>query len=194
MILTAKSFEVLRQHFGKLTQAQVDGFNFLVRKMKEAGFTYPEAAYGLATTWHETDKKMQPISEYGSKRYFLKYDTGTLAKRLGNTQALDGDGELYKGRGYVQITGDDNYDRVGKLIGINLISDPERTLEPEVAAKILTGGMLSGWFTGVGFRRKRPVSRYDHTSYVRARAIINGTDKAKEIADIAMIMEKALRS
>lgn len=177
MILTAKSFEVLRQHFGKLTQAQVDGFNFLVRKMKEAGFTYPEAAYGLATTWWETANTMQPVKERGSDKYLR-------SKKYWP----------YIGYGYVQLTWGINYSKVGKLIGIDLIKNPERALEPEVAAKILTGGMLNGWFTGVGFRRKRPVHRYDHTSYVRARAIINGTDKAKEIADIAMIMEKALRS
>lgn len=58
----------------------------------------------------------------------------------------------------------------------------------------MTGGMLNGWFTGVGFRRKRPVAKYDRNSYVRARAIINGTDKAELIADYAMIFEKALRS
>ena len=30
---------------------------------------------------------------------WLFYDTGTLAKRLGNTPEADGDGQLYKGRG-----------------------------------------------------------------------------------------------
>ena len=54
--------------------------------------------------------------------------------------------------------------------------------------------MLKGWFTNLGFRRKRPVGRYDKTAYVRARAIINGTDKAELIADYAMVFEKALRS
>jgi predicted chitinase len=194
MILTKKSFDYLRSIFGSLTQSQVDGLNFLVSKMDEADFSYPEAAYGLATTWHETDKTMQPIVEYGSKKYFEKYDIGTLAKRLGNTPALDGDGYKYRGRGYVQITGTANYALFTKTLGVDLVNNPDLALDPEVAAKILTEGMLKGLFTGVGFRRKRAVQRYNIASYVRARAIINGSDEAQKIAEYAMVFEKALRS
>lgn len=177
MILTAKSFEIIRNSRGKLNQSQVNGFNFLVEKMKAAGFTYPEAAYALATVWVETAGTMQPIKERGSLKYLMgkKYYP-------------------YIGYGYVQLTWKDNYKRVGKLIGIDLIKNPERALEPEVAAKIMTGGMLNGWFSGVGFRKGRPVARYDRPKYIRARKIINGSDRAGEIADLAMMFEKALRS
>lgn len=177
MILTSKSFEIIRAKLGKLSQSQVDGFNFLVLKMKQAGFTYSEAAYGLATAWWETANTMQPVKEYGSDKYLRskKYYP-------------------YIGYGYVQLTWEPNYAKVGKLIGVDLINNPERALEPEIAAKIMTGGMLNGWFTGVGFRKKRPVYKYDRISYIRARAIINGTDKAEAIAELAMVFEKALRS
>lgn len=37
------------------------------------------------------------------------YDTGKLAIQLGNTPEKDGDGQRYKGRGYIQITGKANY-------------------------------------------------------------------------------------
>jgi predicted chitinase len=36
----------------------------------------------------------------GVLKYFDKYDSGSLAKRLGNTQALDGDGFKYRGADY----------------------------------------------------------------------------------------------
>lgn len=194
MILTKASFNYLRSVIGALSQTQVDGLNFLVSKMKQAGFTYPEAAYGLATVYVETDKTFQPIAEKGSDKYLSKYDTGTLAKRLGNTPEADGDGQKYKGRGYVQITGLANYKFFSKVTGKDLVNNPDLALDAEVAAKIMTHGMLNGSFTGVGFRRKRPVSRYNINQYTQARNIINGTDRATEIAQFAMIFEKALRS
>lgn len=194
MVLTKASFDYLRSVIGSLSQSQVDGLNFLVSKMKQAGFTYPEAAYGLATVYIETDKTFQPIAEKGSDKYLSKYDTGTLAKRLGNTPEADGDGQKYKGRGYVQITGLANYKFFSKITGKDLVNNPDLALDAEVSAHIMTHGMLNGSFTGVGFRRKRPVSRYNIHQYTKARNIINGTDRATEIAQFAMIFEKALRS
>lgn len=194
MVLTKVSFDYLRSVIGSLSQSQVDGLNFLVSKMKQAGFTYPEAAYGLATVYVETDKTFQPIAEKGSDKYLSKYDTGVLAKRLGNTPEADGDGQKYKGRGYVQITGLANYKFFSKITGKDLVKNPDLALDADVSAQIMTHGMLNGSFTGVGFRRKRPVSRYNIHQYTQARNIINGTDRATEIAQFAMIFEKALRS
>lgn len=159
--------------------------NALVADCKAAGMTYPETAYTLATVYHETgvvlNKKiyrtMAPVVEQGSTQYLKskKYYP-------------------FIGYGFVQLTWKENYLRVGKLIGVDLITDPSKALEWSTASKIMTKGMLNGWFTGVGFRRKRPVGRYDLDAYCRARAIINGTDKALVIARYAMDFEKALRS
>lgn len=186
MILTKASFDVLRlELFKPLNESQVKALNFLVLKCKEAGLTYPETSYVLATVYHETgvptktgiNRTMTPVKEAGSLKYLQskKYYP-------------------YIGYGYVQLTWEDNYRRVGKLLGIDLVKNPERALEPDVAASIMTQGMLHGWFTGVGFRRKRPVGRYDLQAYIKARSIINGTDKAEAIAQYAMVFEKALRS
>lgn len=186
MILTKASFDILRKElFKTLSQPQVDALNFLVRRCAEAGMSYPETAYALATVYHETGvptkggvvRTMEPVKEAGSEAYLRskKYYP-------------------YIGYGYVQLTWESNYKRVGALLGIDLVSNPKLALSHEVAADIMTKGMLNGWFTGVGFRRKRPVGRYDRAAYIRARAIINGTDKAELIADYAMIFEKALRS
>lgn len=43
----------------------------------------------------------------------------------------------YVGRGYVQITWRANYDHYGKVIGVNLLNNPEKACEPLIAAKIL---------------------------------------------------------
>lgn len=45
------------------------------------------------------------------------YDTGRLAERLGNTPEDDDDGQKWKGRGLIQITGHDNYHAVYEYFG-----------------------------------------------------------------------------
>ena len=54
--------------------------------------------------------------------------------RLGNTE--QGDGAKFKGRGLVQITGRSNYDNVGKILGIDLLSNPELVNDPKYAAPV----------------------------------------------------------
>ena len=178
MILTQSSFDVLRKElFKTLEQSQVDGLNYLTERCTEFQISYPEAAYVLATAYHETATTMLPIKERGSDAYLRskKYYP-------------------HIGYGYVQLTWEANFRRVGKLIGVDLLNYPEKALEKEIASEILIKGMVFGWFTGVGFHRKCPVYRYNLDSYVRARKIVNGTDKAEKIAEYAMVFEKALRS
>jgi predicted chitinase len=187
MVLTKSSFDVLREELfgGSLSVIQVDSLNYLVQRCEEFVLTYPEAAYVLATAYHETGyvqngvmvRDMLPIKERGGEAYLR-------SKRY----------YPHVGMGYVQLTWLENKVRVGKLLGIDLVTDPNSLLDPDIASEIMIKGMVFGWFTGVGFHRKCPVYRYNKASYVRARKIVNGTDKADLIAGYAMIFEKALRS
>lgn len=68
------------------------------------------------------------------------YDVGDLAKALGNTPEDDGDGERYKGRGLIQITGTTNYRLLSKALGIDFIAKPELLEGPLFAA------LSAGWF------------------------------------------------
>lgn len=55
---------------------------------------------------------------------------------LGNTE--EGDGYRFRGRGYTQLTGRDNYQRTGDALGIDLVNNPDLAKDPEIAAKIAT--------------------------------------------------------
>lgn len=74
----------------------------------------------------------QPKKGQTPEQYFKKYDG---RKDLGNFK--DGDGVKYRGRGFIQITGRHNYAAAGKDLGIDLINNPDKALEDDVAVKIL---------------------------------------------------------
>ena len=60
---------------------------------------------------------------------------------LGNTSP--GDGYKYRGRGFIQLTGKDAYQKVGSIIGIDLVNNPDLANEPSVAAKIVPAFYLA---------------------------------------------------
>lgn len=165
----------------KLTPSQMDGIARVISAAE--GQPINVVAYLLATVFHETASTMQPITEYGNKSYFNKYEGRT---DLGNT--VQGDGYKYRGRGYVQITGRRNYTKASKLLGVDFVSKPELALDPTYAAKIMILGCTQGWFTG------KKLSDYLPGDYVNARRVVNGLDRAKDIANYALVFEKALRN
>jgi hypothetical protein len=63
-------------------------------------------------------------------------DWGKKPGTLGNTQP--GDGWKYHGRGFMQLTGRDNYAHYGKVLGLDLVNHPDLAAEPANAAKIAT--------------------------------------------------------
>jgi putative chitinase len=176
---------------GKLTSGQVSGTSAILDEWERRKLTDLRwLADMLATAKWETDHTMQPIRERGGVAYLTKnYDPlgarPALAKRNGNT--TPGDGVKYCGRGYVQLTWKGNYmtmTRLLKAAGINvdLVTEPDLAMRPDVAAFILFEGMTRGTFTG---KKLSDYFNKDKTDWLNARRIINGTDKAAQIADIA---------
>lgn len=166
---------------GRVGKGRISGLDLLIDEWERRGdIEYDEFAYILATVVHETAYTIQPVREYGSDKYLRgkKYWP-------------------YIGRGYVQLTWDYNYKKAGEFVGEDLVSNPDKAMEPEIAARILFEGMLNGWFTG------KKLSDYmdgnqesdaeDIKEFTGARRIINGTDKAAAIAKIALVIDRALR-
>lgn len=176
-------FTKIRSLFGRMSQSQVEGLNSLLDAV--GGCLINEAAYMLATAYHETAHTMQPIEEYGKGRG-RDYGKRLKMSRKPYSDTLP----IYYGRGYVQLTWYENYDKAGRLLKLDLLRQPELALQADVAAKIMREGMFDGWFTGkklgeyIGLRT---------AEYVSARRIINGMDKAQLIAGYAVVFELALR-
>lgn len=145
----------------------------ILRECKARNVLRNQTAYILATAKWETAHTMKPIRERGSRSY------------------LEGkDYFPWFGRGYVQLTWEDNYKRAGKEVGVNLTHDPDKALDPDVAVKILVAGMMEGWFTGKSLGDYVTLQRSD---FVGARRVVNGTDQAETIAAIARQYDAALK-
>lgn len=163
-----------------LTQDEVDGCKSVLEAT--TGWPVEWRSYALATTLHETAHTMRPIEEFGSRAYFRRrYDpegiNPRLARRLGNIEP--GDGVRFRGRGYVQLTGRRNYEFMGARLNIDLANEPDLALDRAIAARILRLGMGEGLFTGKALNDYFCGEKCDP---VGARAIINGRDRAHEIA------------
>ena len=165
----AKFFAGIRS-LSRLTQSQVDGFN-AVLDAAPANMPRKQLAYCLATAWHETAGTMQPIEEYGRGKGRPYGPTG------------------YWGRGYVQLTWDYNYKKAGAELGVDLYGNPKLALDPGIAAKIMFRGMTEGWFTG---KKLDDFITAKVVNYRGARRIINGMDRAEQIAAYANLFAAAL--
>jgi putative chitinase len=140
-------------------------------------------AYMLATTYHETAKTMQPIEEYGKGR---GYKYGKVDPKTG---------KAYYGRGFVQLTWDYNYKKLGSLLKIPLYESPELALNTVYATQVLFEGMLTaasakGDFTGKSLEMYFSDTKED---WLNARRIINGLDRAELIADYGKRFYKAIK-
>lgn len=114
---------------------------------KKFNITTPlRLAHFLAQCGHESAgfKAVQENLNYstdGLKKIFPKYFPGNLAEsysknpekiaskvygsRMGNGDETTKEGFKFRGRGYIQLTGKDNYTKFGKFIGEDTVSNPD---------------------------------------------------------------------
>lgn len=156
------NFLKIREIFGTLKQSQVDGINDLLSEYKKYGTDKRHLAYILATVYHETARKMQPVKEFGSAAYL-------------RSKAY----YPYYGRDLVQTTWKANYEKVKKFTGIDVVNNPDFIGKMPLSATVAVIFMQKGWYTG------KKLSNYFNDTVsdpINARRIINGKDKAELIA------------
>lgn len=186
-------FDTMRPLFGgHIDQKQMDGLNTLLAAVSSVP-DLRHRAYILATAYHETWYTMQPIREAKGlsdddtiRRLDAAFAKGQLTWVKKPYWRRDKAGKAWYGRGYVQLTHRDNYARLGARLGVDLVGNPDIALQPTVAARVIVVGMTEGLFTG------RSLS--DFSTYEDMRRVVNGTDRAKDIAVVAEEFERALRA
>jgi putative chitinase len=183
-----------------LTPERRNAIDFLLTKFEsDAGFTMlRELAYVLATIRWETAHTFMPIKE-------KRFNRNTNPREWEKQDRYWRTG--FYGRGYVQITWEENYRKAGRnLAGTRLViertpvvvnaetfvQNPNYVLNQEAAYAICSGGMRQGWFTGK--KLGDFILEGKPPDYVGARRVINGTDHAQDIATLATQFELLLRA
>jgi hypothetical protein len=186
--MNAEFFEAVRPMFGgSLSQQQVDGFKIIFEAWRKVGSgNERDLAYILATAYHETARTMQPVRETLATTDAKAKERLTKAWKSGKLPWVKSDywSGGWFGRGFVQLTHRANYVKAGDKLGVDLVSDPSKAMIPEVSALILVRGMQEGWFTGMKLA--------DAADFREARRVVNGTDRASQIAMYADAFLSAL--
>ncbi len=121
--------------------------------------------YNIATSLRKTHFLAQTAHESDGFNTNEEYASGSDyegREDLGNVQP--GDGVKFKGRGLIQITGRTNYDACGKALGVDLIDNPSRLADFDLAA------LSAGWFWD-----KNGLNNYaDQDDILTITKIING--------------------
>lgn len=139
----------------KTPKVNISGINFTINDLFDivtsadsdrVVLLYPHlvetfAEFGLTTPLRQAHFLAQLCHESGSFNYLEEIASGEdyeWRDDLGNVEA--GDGVRFKGRGLIQITGRTNYGDCGEALGVDLIENPDRLSNPDLACR------SAGWF------------------------------------------------
>lgn len=173
-------FDKVKPDSGELnsSSSKKDVQRAIVRECKRQGLTLnSQIAYVLATVQHETNETFKPVRE----AYWLSEDW-----RRRNLRYYP-----YYGRGYVQLTWEHNYKQYGDILGINLLDNPDRVMDPNIALFILVDGMSKGRFTS---RKLGSYVNGGRTDFIGARDVVNPGDVPALIAGYAENWQRQISS
>lgn len=117
-------------------------------------------AHFLAQLLHESGSLRHDREVWGPTPQQRKYDTGRLARQLGNTPAPDGDGRRYRGRTAGMITGRANYAAFTAWARRLDAGAPDFVKEPEKANTDPWEGLGPLWYWDAGNPEGRSLNRY----------------------------------
>lgn len=193
-------YDHIRKPLGSLTQANVHGFELVLNEAERRKMPVDQTAYTLATMWWETGKTMQPVREAFWVSHTFEGAEEWRRKHLRYYP--------YYGRGYVQTTHKENYDKASKRWNIDyrkegepkvdFVADPDLIMDPKYGVPLAFDGLVLGWYSG------KKLSDYidgvdessaeDLREFKLARRVVNGNDRAIEIGKLGMMFEDALRA
>jgi len=187
-------FERYERAFGTLTQSAMDNLTQLFQYLSKDASAQDvrQVAYVLATIRYETGNSFLPRTEMGTDASLEdRYGPASpVGPSLGNTST--GDGARYRGRGYLQVTGRNNYQFMGSALNIDLVGHPELAADPQTAYRITSLVMFNGRLTG---KKLADYINADKADYYNARHVVDGAglSHASDIADAAVKLEAILR-
>jgi len=142
----------------------------VLNALTEAQLTTKEMVLiALATIRAETESFV-PLSE-GASHFNTSpggspFDLYDLRPGLGNLGPPDG--QRFRGRGFVQLTGRANYIEHGRAIGLadQLVANPELANDPAIASRLLASFLKS--------REKQILAALEKNDLTAARKLVNG--------------------
>jgi putative chitinase len=144
----------------------------------EEGLNY--SAQGLVTTFGKYFPTLAAATPFA--RNPQKIANFVYANRMGNGPAASGDGFRFRGRGYIQITGRENYGKIGAIAGVDLVANPDAAISPNHALEIACGF----W----AFKKINAIA--DTGDFVAVTRAINGGTKG--LADRRAWLDKVIRT
>lgn len=216
MINKKMFYDKYRDLFGNIKKdSSVKSIDTLINELDKLDIKIrpiEKMSYMLATVRHECGGDMLPITEnlnYSARRltqvWPSRFPNIDIAKKYAYDQERLGnlvyggrlgngilEGYKYRGRGYVQITGYDNYKRFEQLLDLPLTNAPDLATKPDTAAQIWSKGMVEGLFTG---RKLNSFINARIVDYFGARSVINADKNrvGKNIKTDAKKFEEILR-